>query len=164
MTEWRKIEGHEGYEVSNMGEIRSYWNNRWGLSKTPHNLTLCISKQKDRNTDYYVVGLKSNTKKKILVHRIVAQTFIPNPDNKPFIDHINRNGLDNRLENLRWATMSENNQNVGVQKNNKLGIQYISKHYSGFRFRIMRNGIVYYKHFKTLEEAEQYKIEYLAEK
>ena len=44
-------------------------------------------------------------------HRIIAQQFINNPNNLPFVDHVNRNGLDNRLENLRWVSVSENNKN-----------------------------------------------------
>lgn len=55
-------------------------------------------------------------KKRIRVHRIVAETFIPNPDNKPEVDHINRIKSDNRVENLRWATRLENNQNRGPKK------------------------------------------------
>lgn len=46
------------------------------------------------------------------VHRLVAETFIPNPENKSEIDHINRNPSDNRVENLRWATRTENNRNT----------------------------------------------------
>ena len=46
------------------------------------------------------------------VHRLVAETFIPNPDNKPFVDHINRVRDDNRVENLRWVTRSENQRNT----------------------------------------------------
>ena len=57
---------------------------------------------------YYRVSLN---KKKYSVHRIVALTFIENPDNKPYVDHINRNPIDNRAENLRWCTGSENNKN-----------------------------------------------------
>lgn len=48
-----------------------------------------------------------------LVHRLVAECFIPNPENKPEIDHINRNKQDNRVENLRWATRSDNSKNRG---------------------------------------------------
>jgi len=53
------------------------------------------------------------------VHRLVAELFIPNPENKPEVDHINRNRNDNRVQNLRWATRSENMKNM---KNNKMVI------------------------------------------
>lgn len=46
------------------------------------------------------------------IHRLVAQAFIPNPKNKPQVDHINRNKIDNRVENLRWVTKSENARNT----------------------------------------------------
>lgn len=49
--------------------------------------------------------------KRVKLHRIIAEAFIPNPDNKPQIDHINRNKLDNRVENLRWVTAQENSNN-----------------------------------------------------
>ena len=51
-------------------------------------------------------------RKNIHVHRLVAETFIENPDNKPCIDHINRNKVDNSVENLRWVTLSENQRNT----------------------------------------------------
>ena len=57
---------------------------------------------------YLCVQVNGKTYK---VHRLVAECYIPNPENKPFIDHINRRKHDNRVENLRWATNSENMRN-----------------------------------------------------
>ena len=61
-------------------------------------------------------------KKTYAVHRLVAETFIPNPDNKPVVDHINKDRRDNRVENLRWVTSQENAQTISHENNNKKSV------------------------------------------
>jgi hypothetical protein len=111
-------------------------------------------------TGYYQVNLnKDGIQFSKKVHRLLALTFIPNPDNKPCIDHINRNRLDNRIENLRWATKQENNQNCSLNKNNKLKEQNICycKTNKKYIFQKERNGVKDKKQFDTLQEAIDYR-------
>ena len=137
----------DDYPKYSIGKDGSIMNNETGHVMNPH-----ISK-----FGYYRVKL---ARKEHFLHRLLAKAFIPNPDNKPFIDHINRNKLDNTLENLRWATSCENNQNHSLQKNNKLKEQYISKHvvngHTYYRFTRTINYKRIEKSFKTLEEAIDY--------
>lgn len=148
----KDIKGYERlYAIEEDGRVWSYLSNKY-------------LKHIDSSRGYYIVTLvKDKVKKYYKIHRLIAETYIPNPDNKPFIDHINRDRKDNRIDNLRWATQSENNQNKTVHKTNKLNEQYISydttlKYYL---FSITRNGIKHYKRFKTIDDAISYKNEYL---
>lgn len=96
---WKKIKCYENYSVSSDGDIR---NDKTGR----------ILKKYKSNKGYELVNLYENGKGKMfLVHRLVAEAFITNTENKPCIDHINTIRDDNRVENLRWCTHKENNNN-----------------------------------------------------
>lgn len=103
---WVDIRGYEGkYQVSNLGQVRSL---SYGRSKN-----IKIRKLTNNGNGYMKIGLwKNNKGKEIYIHRLVAQAFIPNPDDKPEVDHINTIKSNNRLWNLKWVSYSENNNNL----------------------------------------------------
>lgn len=109
---WKPVKGFEGlYEVSNLGRIMALPKivTRRGKS---YNIKSKIMKPQQSGNGYLKICLHDNGRTSFLfVHRIVAQAFIPNPENKPCIDHINTIRDDNRVENLRWCTFKENRNN-----------------------------------------------------
>lgn len=104
---WKDIEMHEGlYQISTFGRIKSfYMGGRWGLSKRTNPIIL----KNFPVRAYLGVMLVLNGKMKLTkVHRLVAMAFIPNPENKPHVNHKDRNPHNNHVWNLEWATGMEN--------------------------------------------------------
>ena len=81
-----------------------------------------------------VVLCNENKQKRFKIHRLVAIHYIDNPDNKPFVDHINRIRDDNRVENLRWATKSENERNRTIKGDKQIPHLWIRKNGNSFAF------------------------------
>jgi len=109
MTEiWKKIPGFDKYEISNYANIKNIIKNK---ILNPH----------IKNSYYSIALFDNNGKRKgCLLHRLVAITFLPNIDNKPTVNHKNSVSLDNRLDNLEWATYKEQTDNQqGIPTNVK---------------------------------------------
>ena len=108
------IDGYDQYLLFANGNILNCDTERW-LNGT-------------KNKDGYIkVGLYKNKKqKKFSLHQLIAKAFIPNPENKHFIDHINHIRNDNRIENLRWVSHSENCKNKPLYSSNSSGFRGVS--------------------------------------
>ena len=137
MESWKSIDEYSDYEVSTLGRVRR------GERMLKPGLT---------KRGYMLVELWANSiGKSKMVHRLVALAFIPNPDNKKEVDHINRIRTDNRIENMRWATRSENAINVPTRAKHR---HIINKASGSYRVQIRRNNNwVFIKTYATLDEA-----------
>lgn len=96
IEEWKHIDGYKIYEVSSFGRIRN--KNSGRILKAAN------------NGGYYFVGLSNKKTNTYRVHILVAKAFIPNPENKYTVNHKDKNGLNNNVNNLEWMTIPENNK------------------------------------------------------
>ncbi|EJO9576006.1 HNH endonuclease [Salmonella enterica] len=102
METWKDITGFEGkYQISNNGNVSSYLSGK-------------ILKPQVNRQGYLVVNLYYEVGKarKFRIHRLVAEHFIPNPDNKPFVNHLDGDKSNNDEDNLEWSTSEENNRHA----------------------------------------------------
>lgn len=101
---WKDIAGYEGlYQISNFGRVK----------RTYRNGNVKILKSWINRQGYLIVDLCKNSKRKHFpVHRLVAQAFIPNPENKPEPNHEDGNKFNNHVSNLKWVTRAENVQHA----------------------------------------------------
>jgi len=111
----KDVKGYEGlYAVTTDGKIWSYakpCSSKNGIFLKPR-LTICRNNRNTPHSHYSVQLYKNSIGKSILIHRLVAQTFILNPENKPDINHLDGNPLNNNVDNLEWCTKSENIQHA----------------------------------------------------
>ena len=116
--EYKVIPGFDNYQISNFGNIKNI--------KTSKSL-----KPWNNGQGYLQVDLCQNGKSnKLKIHRLVAESFIPNIDNKNCVDHIDRVRDNNCVNNLRWATKEENSRNKSINKNNTStcsGVSYLKR-------------------------------------
>jgi len=136
------IIGYPNYTIDRDGNVKN-------------KITGKVLKPATDSDGYKVIGLTNNTIRKTLkIHRLLALHYIPNPENKPHIDHIDRNKLNNNLSNLRWASFSENSINR-IHPNQDHCIEISNTNvYRRYVVRIKRNYIRYYVgSYITIEEA-----------
>lgn len=127
MEEWRSIQGYEGlYEVSSYGRVKSlerYKSNNGGIQLLKEK----ILRPHNTKKGYLTVQLRN---KRFTVHRLVAQAFIPNPDNLPQVNHKDEDKTNNNVTNLEWCTAKYNsNYGTAIERmiNTKIEKGYYNK-------------------------------------
>ena len=134
-----EINGFNNYLIYPDGKVFSKMSNKYLSSKI------------ERNGYERVALFSLNKGKHFSVHRLVALHYINNPDNKSCVDHIDRNKLNNNVENLRWVTNSENEQNKGITKRNTSGVKFVMYNVNRDNWKFCKtiNGKTYTKQSKN---------------
>ena len=95
MSDWKRVDGYDNYEVSKYGEVRNI--------NTGNYLNGCVN-----NCGYLKICLTKDKKAKLFqIHRLVAQAFVPNPENKQYVRHHDGDNLNNEALNLYWQSFDE---------------------------------------------------------
>jgi len=138
----KPIPNFPNYSITTDGKVFSHTSNRF--------LKPAINKR----DGYQSVNIH---KRRMKIHRLVALTYIPNPEDKPIVDHINRKKFDNRQENLRWATQKENLNNKHVGRG-MVRFDDCPAKTSKWLYQWCVSGKYKCKYLMTKEEADAYRI------
>jgi hypothetical protein len=154
---WKDVVGYEGYQVSNLGRIKSLDKrvNISGFLKYPTTKIRkgkILRQSKDKDGYLKVALFKDREKKYLRVHRIVAMTFIPNPENKKTVDHKNTIVDDNRVENLSWMTHKQQLNDNELSRERHLEAWRKNRKCIKKRVRCITTG----KEFDSIKEAGDY--------
>jgi len=156
--EWRQINEYNNYSISSFGRVR---NNKTGR----------ILKPSVNGGGYLLVSLtKNKVSKHLSIHRLIGIHFLPNWENKECLDHVNRDKLDNRIINLRWASKAENSANKQKKQNTTskfVGVSFY-KNSNKWRSRIRCDKLLggrreHLGYFNTEEEAHSARQKFITE-
>lgn len=148
---WKTIIDFPNYEVNIHGVVRRVETKRKLAIRT-------FKTARNKNRLYkYVRLFRNNEVKAFLIHRLIAQYFIPNPMMYKLVDHKDRNTLNNSIDNLRWCTLSQNAYNAKMPSHNKFsGKKGVSKRRAKWIARVTQNQkCIYLGSFSTIKEAKE---------
>ena len=147
---WYPLQKWPGYEISNNGRVRSYLD-RHGFGKNKYVEVPEILEEQTHRLGYKYVNLRKDGKThKGYIHHLMGETFLPNPENKPEVNHENGNKADNSLSNLTWNTRAENMEHA-----RRTGLWDIEKSMAAAREACRREVYCYEddRYFHTVAEA-----------